>query len=146
MSTMSPYQTHRTGHHRHSAAPAPDPLWLQLASGAAFNIEGPTSPLKIEDVAAGLSRICRFGGACRDHYSVAQHSFHVMAVVRRLAPNCPDDGLRFALLHDAHEIVLGDIPNPTKVLLKRFSDVKPTFDWLELDLSLIHISEPTRPY
>lgn len=123
------------GYERHRYhEPAPEPLWIQLASGAAFNIEGAVSPLKIEDVAASLSRICRFGGACRDHYSVAQHSFHVTAVVRRLAPTCPDDGLRYALLHDAHEMVLSDIVSPVKALLKRFEHVAPTLDWFEKDI------------
>lgn len=94
--------------------------WHQLASGAPFALEGPPTPLTIEDVAASLSKICRFAGACTRFVSVAQHSVLVAAIVRYNLNGSPADVIG-ALLHDAAEMVLGDIPRPAK---KRLQGIK----------------------
>lgn len=67
----------------------------------------------IEDIAHHLSLLCRFGGACREFYSVAEHSCRVLLV-------CVERGediyvQRAALLHDAAEAYLGDMPGPVKL-------------------------------
>lgn len=81
--------------------------WVMTASGRALD---PFSPdpeqIAIEDIAHHLSQICRFGGATALHYSVAQHSVYVAREMQEWS--------RFALLHDASEYVLGDIPRPLK--------------------------------
>lgn len=49
--------------------------------------------------------------------SVAEHTFNVVFLSRRLARaiNIPDERIiKYALEHDLNEIVLGDIPTPTK--------------------------------
>ena len=62
----------------------------------------------LEDIAVGLGRICRFGGQCGQFYPVLLHSF----VVADLLP----DALRvYGLLHDAAEVLIGDIPRPMKL-------------------------------
>ena len=61
----------------------------------------------LEDIAHHLSMVCRFGGAVRRHYSVAEHSLLVASLVP------PEHRLR-ALLHDAAEAYLGDIVRPMK--------------------------------
>jgi 5'-deoxynucleotidase YfbR-like HD superfamily hydrolase len=63
--------------------------------------------ITIEDIAHGLSMVCRFGGHTKEFYSVAQHSWWV-------ACNCSDKNMLAGLLHDASEYILMDIPKPIK--------------------------------
>ena len=68
------------------------------------------SMILLDDVAKGLSNICRFGGQITDFYSVAQHTLLVWYLA-------PPHLKRAALLHDAAEAYLGDVVKPLKVLL-----------------------------
>ncbi len=62
-----------------------------------------------DDIAVVLSRQPRFVGHTKFRYSVAQHSVLV-------AKLCPDP---FAgLLHDVHEMVVGDVSTPLKQVLE----------------------------
>jgi len=105
-----------------SSASQPDAShhWLLLASGARFHFDGPVTPIAIDDVASALAKLCRFGGAVREFYSVAQHSVHVARHAGEIAAAHGADGRTVALarlvglLHDAHEMVLADICRPTK--------------------------------
>ena len=59
----------------------------------------------IEDIAHGLSMLCRFSGQCPYFYSVAEHSIYVV--------HCLPDNLQLeGLLHDASEAYLADLPRP----------------------------------
>lgn len=84
--------------------------WIAMADGLAFDPFAPTvESIRIEDIARGLSRICRFGGHTREFYSVAQHSV--------LCSRVASLGYEMeALLHDAHEALdgLGDLCAPVK--------------------------------
>jgi hypothetical protein len=68
--------------------------------------------IHIEDIAHHLAHECRFGGGVRQHYSVAQHSVLVSWDVEA-AGYGPWVQLE-ALLHDAAEAYLKDIPRPIK--------------------------------
>lgn len=64
----------------------------------------------IEDIAHALSNECRWGGHCKEFYSVAQHSMFVVKCVS-------DKNKLAALLHDGSEAYLRDIPKPIKLRL-----------------------------
>jgi hypothetical protein len=62
----------------------------------------------LEDIAHHLALVCRFGGAVREPYSVAEHSVRVSYVAAAA-------GYALAgLLHDASEAYLVDVPRPVK--------------------------------
>lgn len=76
-----------------------------------------------DDIAGGLSRICRFAGQVPKFYSVAQHSINCVALARKVGIN--DKSLLLAILmHDAAEAYLGDISRPLKMLVPGFKAVE----------------------
>lgn len=70
----------------------------------------------IEDIAHALSMECRYGGHCRDFYSVAEHSCHVFDLWLELVSFRNHKHDLHVLLHDAHEAYFKDIPYPIKKL------------------------------
>lgn len=84
---------------------------INTASGEIIDLYAPHwESINIEDIAAGLSKVCRFGGQVSQFYSVAQHS----VLVSQLAPK----ELRpYAILHDATEAYIGDVIKPLKVMI-----------------------------
>ena len=92
--------------------------WIQTYSGKAFYPLNPDPTLiSLEDIAHGLSNLCRYGGQCRRFYSVAEHSVLLSYVV-------PDDLARWALMHDASEAYLCDIPKPIKPHLQGYDAIE----------------------
>lgn len=83
-------------------------------SGIYFDLVTPNpDDVRIEDIAAALSKLCRFTGHTKSFYSVAQHCLLVSS-------NAPDHLKLHALLHDASEAYLGDVSSPLKQLIPMY--------------------------
>jgi hypothetical protein len=94
------------------APPAPGP-YLQTVSGRWINPFDPDpDQLDAGDIARALANQCRFGGHSRVFYSVAQHSVIVSQLVEQCSGDTED--VFAALMHDAAEAYLGDMPHPLK--------------------------------
>ena len=91
---------------------------IRTSSGIYVNVFEPTPDMiSIEDIAHSLSHQCRFGGHLPEFYSVAEHSVYVARLVR------PEQRLA-ALLHDASEAYLLDIPSPIKARLANYKEIE----------------------
>lgn len=85
--------------------------WIQTYTGRAFYPLDPhPEDVDIEDIAHALANLCRFGGHCRQFYSVAEHSISVSLIV-------PPEYALCGLLHDAAEAFCADVPRPIKRML-----------------------------
>jgi uncharacterized protein len=73
--------------------------------------------LELGDIAHALSRVPRFGGHLPWEWSVAQHSLLVASMV-------PAEHKLQALLHDASEAFLCDIPSPLKAHLPEYKTIE----------------------
>lgn len=94
------------------------PAIVQTISGHMVNLLDPqAADITLHDIAHHLSRIPRFNGATIGRYpwSIADHSLLVEDLVSLVNP---DPLWRMAaLLHDAHEFVVGDITRPMQSAL-----------------------------
>jgi hypothetical protein len=91
---------------------APGPF-IQTLSGRRVNpLDASPEDIDPSDIARALANLCRFGGHSKAFYSVAQHSAIVCDLLQERGAT-PDE-LMAALLHDAAEAYLGDVPHPIK--------------------------------
>lgn len=96
--------------------------FIQSYSGRSITFLNPKEDqIDIDDIAHTLSLLCRFGGHCRTFYSVAEHSVRCAQVAT------PERRLE-ALLHDASEAYLVDMPRPIKQELQGYRDIEGTLD------------------
>lgn len=94
---------------------------ILTASGREFNLLFPNpDELRLSDIAIGLARTVRWSGQlglAAGSFSVAEHSLHVVAILRALGVT--DTATLYAgLMHDASEGLLGDMARPVKVALR----------------------------
>lgn len=91
---------------------------IQTVSGRYVDVLHPRpTDIELGDIAHHLAQLCRFGGAVRRFYSVAEHS---VRVARILPPP-----LRLAgLLHDAGEAYVADLASPIKRTLPSYQYVE----------------------
>lgn len=92
--------------------------WMLTATGGAFYPLDPRpEEIHIEDIAAALSKLCRYGGHTKRFYSVAEHCV--------LLANAAPDGMHLsALLHDASEAYLSDVIRPIKAHLTNYKTIE----------------------
>lgn len=91
-------------------------FWIQTFTGKAFDLVNiDSNKIDIRDVAHALSNLCRFGGHCKTFYSVAQHSILAANWIKHQGYD--KNVIISALLHDASEAYLVDIPRPIKLML-----------------------------
>jgi uncharacterized protein len=113
----------------HDAPPVAGP-YLQTVSGRWVNPFDPDpTQLDAGDISRALANQCRFGGHCRVFYSVAQHCVIVSRVVEQRGGDVED--VFAALMHDASEAYLGDMPHPLKhrsALGAAFRDAEAALD------------------
>lgn len=95
--------------------------WMQTYSGRQFwPLDPRADEIHLPDIAASLSKMCRYAGHTLDHYSVAEHSVLMMRHLRDHGHGL--DVLRWALLHDASEAYLVDVPRPVKPFLPGYRE------------------------
>jgi uncharacterized protein len=88
---------------------------IRTNSGLYINVFEPTPEMiSIEDIAHALSHMPRFGGHLDVFYSVGQHS---VLCARKLTDI---DDKKAALLHDASEAYMMDMPSPIKARLPMY--------------------------
>jgi len=91
---------------------------IRTFSGQYVNVFEPDpEKINIIDIAHALSMQCRFGGHLPNFYSVAQHSIVVASIVSK-------EHKIAALLHDASEAYLMDIPRPIKIRLANYKEIE----------------------
>ena len=82
--------------------------WMQTFSGRMFfPLDPREDEIDIIDIAHHLSMLCRYCGAVREFYSVAEHSVRASQIV------APEHAL-WTLMHDASEAYMIDLPMPIK--------------------------------
>lgn len=92
--------------------------WMQTYTGIQFwPLDPRADEICIEDIAHSLAHQCRYNGHCQRFYSVAEHS----AIMASFAK--PEHKLA-ALLHDAAEAYLCDIPRPLKKYLHGYREIE----------------------
>lgn len=91
---------------------------IRTYSGHYFDVFDPNPDhIEIEDIAHSLSLLCRFAGHIKSFYSVAEHSLWVAHKV------APQNALS-ALLHDASEAYLIDLPKPIKNEIPQYLEIE----------------------
>ncbi len=101
---------------------------IETYTGRYFDFANPrNSEPCVEDIAHALANTCRYGGHCKEYFSVAEHAVicavyarkHGWSTVTQLA----------CLHHDDAEAYLGDIPRPLKPLLQpRYGELTEEVD------------------
>lgn len=92
--------------------------WIQVWSGKRFYPLDPRpEEVNIMDIAHALAMKCRYGGHTSEFYSVAEHS------VLMSEKASPENAL-WALLHDAGEAYLADVPRPVKPFLVGWNEIE----------------------
>jgi hypothetical protein len=92
--------------------------WMQTLTGRkVYPLHLTEEMISIEDIAGSLSKMCRYAGHCEKFYSVAEHC---VLVAKRAPSWCK----LTALMHDASEAYLVDVPRPLKPFLPGYYEIE----------------------
>lgn len=92
--------------------------WMQTHMGRRFYPLDPrANEIDPQDIAHALSLLCRYGGHVSRFYSVAEHCVLMSQAV------APEHALA-ALLHDATEAYVCDVPRPLKLVLPGYREIE----------------------
>ena len=98
--------------------PAMKSSWCQTHTGKKFYFfNARPDDFNVEDIAASLSKQCRFNGHIRRFYSVAAHSIHVSRIVS-------PEAAFWGLMHDACEAYVSDVVKPLKENFPLFNELE----------------------
>ena len=99
---------------------------ISTSIGLQFNIDKPDpESITLDDISLSLSRIPRFAGKTNPKlyaYTVAQHSVFVATLVAKAGGTRADIGC--ALLHDAAEAYVMDMPSPIKSRMAGYKEIE----------------------
>jgi len=97
--------------------------WIQTANGRVFwPIDPRPEEVHLDDIAHALAHQVRFAGHCRGAYSVAQHCVLVAQLAQRMTTM--QHIVKAALLHDASEAYVIDVPRPLKPFLAGYKEIE----------------------
>jgi hypothetical protein len=92
--------------------------WIITYTGKSiYPLDPKQDEICIEDIAHSLSLLNRFCGHTKFPYSVAQHSIECSYVV-------PEKYALEALLHDASEAYMADLPRPVKYSIPEYQNLE----------------------
>lgn len=92
--------------------------WIQTYKGIHYwPLDPKPEDVHIEDIAHALANSCRYAGHTSRFYSVAEHSVLVSRIV-------PEEHALSALLHDATEAYVVDVPRPLKKYLLNYAEIE----------------------
>ena len=104
--------------------------WMLTASGRQYwPLDPRIEDVRVEDIATSLAKQCRFAGHTCVPYSVAEHSYHCSYLV-------PREHALQALLHDATEAYVVDVPRPLKRALGAVYERIEYANWLVICAAL----------
>jgi len=97
--------------------------WIQTYTGKQFwPLDPRPEDVDIDDIAQALSNLCRYAGHVREFYSVAEHSCLLAWALRR--DGYDRDVQRWALMHDAPEAYIVDVPRPIKRFIPGYKEIE----------------------
>lgn len=115
--------------------------YISTRTGRRFPFLNPTAEdINPLDIATGLAHTARFGGQTRMFYSVAQHCLALAEMVEHPVAKL------VALLHDAAEAYIGDMPTPIKATMPQFRQAEEAimwavWEWAGIDMTAVpHIN------
>lgn len=98
--------------------------WIGTYSGGRISPFNPRpEDIRMQDIVASLPHICRFGGQIIWLYSVATHSCMIYEYGKQALGVTNEKELAWALLHDAAEAYIGDVPRPVKHAIPAFQEI-----------------------